>query len=265
MAQLEAGGQAQLAAMASLRGCVWRLALEPLGCRAVQLALQVADQTNRDFLLAELQGHVREAVVSPHANYVVQQVVEVMPTPLVAFVAEELTGAAGRAARHRYGCRILCRLLEHTIATEATATLVDELLAETAELSRHRFGHHVVESALEHGLPEQRKRIALALVGDLQRHARNRNASYVVEAALGHCGPDEREALATGLLNGPGGLAALAQSQFGYHVVRAVLRHPGGGSDAALRQLQRATEELRGSRYGQKLLESLRMNPTGRG
>jgi len=255
--QLETGGEARLAAMGELKGSAWRMSLEPLGCRVVQLALKVADQTNRASLVSELHGHVMEAMESPHANYVVQQVVELMPTPMISFVAEEMAGAGCRAARHRYGCRIVCRLLEHSATKDSTAAFIDEVLTEASELSRHVFGHHVVQAALEHGLPRQRRRIAAALLGELARNARNRNASYVIETALVHCCPEDRNALATEIRSGYGGIVQLAQSQFGRHVVKALLRLPGEDSRAALRDILAASAELSESKHGRRLLEEL--------
>jgi len=247
-----------LAAVAALCGNVWRFSTEPLGCRVVQLALKVSDQPGRAALAEELKGHVLEAMDSPHANYVVQQVVELMPTPQIGFVACELTGAGCRAARHRYGCRIVCRLLEHSDRKDgSTAELVDEILREANELSRHIFAHHVVQAALEHGLPRHREQIAAALIGDLPRNARNRNASYVIETALLHCSPSDRSAIALELRGGIGGVANLAQSQFGRHVVKALLRLPGEDSRAALEEVLAASEELSESKHGKRLLEEL--------
>lgn len=263
LARLQAGGEERKAAMAALRGQVRRLALEPFGCRLVQQALQVADQRGRLALVAELRGHVREAMDSPHGNYVVQEVVKVMPTTLVSFVAKELASAGAHAARHRYGCRIVCRLLEHTAADEATAALVDEILADAADLSRHVFGHHVIKSALEHGLDRQRLRIARALMPELMRNARNRNSSYVIEAALTHCPLEGQQAIAAELLRSPSEIAALAHSQFGHHVMRALLRLPGEESATAMHFMQKAAAQLAASKHGRRLLEDLRISYVG--
>merc|ERR1740138_1073415 len=115
---------------------------------------------------------------SPHANYVLQKVVEALPAALSGFVALELSGAGAEAARHKFGCRVVCRLLEHTALGAETSKLLEEILADAGRLSRHTFGHHVVQSILEHGQPRQRSLVASTLRGDLLRCARNRNSSY---------------------------------------------------------------------------------------
>lgn len=142
----------------------------------VQLALQVADQQEAAALAGELRGLVRTAISSPHGNYVIAKVIEVLPPPLASFVVDELMGFAGKMARHRFGCRIFCRLLEHHTmshgANPQTCALVDELLDEAEELCRHTYAHHVIQSVLEHGLPKHHFRIMAALRGHLPGHAR---------------------------------------------------------------------------------------------
>merc|ERR1719491_685512 len=103
MAQLTADNDSQLAAIRALRGLVWKLSNDKLGCRVVQQALTVAPRSIGDELVRELHCHVCEAIDSPHGNYVIQHVVEVMPVARTAFVVEEIAGIAVVLARHRYG------------------------------------------------------------------------------------------------------------------------------------------------------------------
>jgi len=259
--QLEAGQEEQLAAVSAMRGFAFRLSLEPLGCRLVQLAIQLCDQTNRAEFISEFHGHVREMLESPHGNYVIQRIVENMPTALVRFVALELIGGGTSAARHRYGCRIICRLLEHTAVDGPTVDLVDELLLEVRELSRHVFGHHVIKSVVEHGSSRQRVDVVRGLCGDITRHARNRHACYVLEAVLTHCPAEGQRLICDELLRRPDEVVLLAQSQFGHHVVRALIRLPSEASQTALHRLLEASGRLASSRHGRKMLEELRLSP----
>lgn len=133
-----------------LRGQVWRLSRDAVGCRLVQEALELGSKGVVD-LAHELQGHVLEAVMCPNANYVVQKVVSHLSVAASSFVAWELQGNAVRAAKHRFACRIFCRLLEFC-GTGPTSQLVDEFLDAAEEnLCTHSFAHHVVQSILEHG------------------------------------------------------------------------------------------------------------------
>eukprot|EP00747_Dinoflagellata_sp_TGD_P161683 gnl/TRDRNA2_/TRDRNA2_178426_c0_seq1.p1 gnl/TRDRNA2_/TRDRNA2_178426_c0~~gnl/TRDRNA2_/TRDRNA2_178426_c0_seq1.p1 ORF type:complete len:422 (-),score=72.13 gnl/TRDRNA2_/TRDRNA2_178426_c0_seq1:312-1577(-) len=260
--QLETGGAARDTALAALTGHVQALAFDEAGCRLVQTALKVATQHAAKELLDELRGSVYAACQCPNANYVIQKAVEVLPARLAAVVAEELSDVAVKVARHRYGCRILCRLVEHHCGDGADGParkIIDRLLIDAVELCRHTYGHHVVNSILEHGSDEQRHIIAEALRIDAMHNGKNRHASFVIETALSCCSNNDVNALAFELLGKPGNIAALAASQFGCHVARALLRVPGELSALAVDQLYRSAPKLAESKYGRRVLEEPQM------
>eukprot|EP00413_Alexandrium_margalefii_P012597 CAMPEP_0204527752 /NCGR_PEP_ID=MMETSP0661-20131031/9150_1 /ASSEMBLY_ACC=CAM_ASM_000606 /TAXON_ID=109239 /ORGANISM="Alexandrium margalefi, Strain AMGDE01CS-322" /LENGTH=442 /DNA_ID=CAMNT_0051533683 /DNA_START=53 /DNA_END=1378 /DNA_ORIENTATION=- len=165
MEGLEAGGDARAGALERMHGSVAQLAFQRQGCRVVQAAIGVAERAVVTGLVAELHGWVREACESPHANYVIQTIITALPTAMSDFVVKELSGVAARMARHRCGCRIICRLIEHSTANSELAVLLSEILAEAEVLCQHPFAHYVVECVLEH-LPEHRGRIVEALSAD---------------------------------------------------------------------------------------------------
>lgn len=188
-------------------------------------------------LAKELQSHVREAVASPHANYVVQKVIAQLPPSASDFVAEELKGVGAKTARHKYGCRILSRLLEFCPTRDTAVSLLDEVLAEAAEMCRHNFGHHVIQSLLEHGDGRQQGIIVKALCQDILGYAAHRSASFLVERALSHCPTKDVALLLTGLRS-PSSIVRLAHSQFGCYVVRVLLQRNDVDAEAALAQLR---------------------------
>lgn len=181
-----------------LRGQVWRLSRDAVGCRLVQEALELGSKGVVD-LAHELQGHVLEAVMCPNANYVVQKVVSHLSVAASSFVAWELQGNAVRAAKHRFACRIFCRLLEFC-GTGPTSQLVDEFLDAAEEnLCTHSFAHHVVQSILEHGEERHKRLIAKMLMADLWKHATHKNSSYLIEKALCYCDDEDQNSLIANL------------------------------------------------------------------
>jgi len=247
-------------ALNALHGSVVKHAFSPKGCRAVQQALQVADLETASELLAEVHGHVRWAAESPHANYVVQKIVEVMPPSHGSFVVKELKGVAAELARHRYGCRIFCRVVEHSVGGEDFTELMDELLADALGLSRHQFGHYVMQSLLEHGSQEHRKRLVAALCDDIRKSAHHRWASHVIETALSYCAAEEQHSIAVGLgtwdEDANDAMVSLAQTQFGSFVIKALIRVPGEPGRVVWANVQHARSQLEVNRYGQRVLES---------
>merc|ERR1719183_683192 len=188
-AQIEAGGVARQAAIEALVGNVIELAFDASACRVVQKAIEFGEEEEVTALSAELQGKIREAIRSPHANHVVQKMVEVLPPASLGSVVEEILGAGAEVARHRYGCRVLSRLLQRHSETSVAHMddLIEELLCDASDLARHTFGHHVIEVVLQTGSAYQRHNIFGSLVSDVMRNAKNRNATYVVERALTSC------------------------------------------------------------------------------
>jgi len=244
-------------------GSVARLSFEAAGCRMVQHALQEASLSEAVELASELRGRVREAVESPHANHVLQVIVNLLPVELRAFVSEELLGAGTAASRHRYGCRVVCRLLEHqpsvyaTTGEAAAMALVDEVVAASPQLVRHEFGRHVVNSVLEHGSDEHRAQVSAILRSNLMGNAMNRSGSYVVEQALKFCSDEDCDAMLNQLLMQPDGLFTLARSQAGCHVVRAMLRSACGRREGIVEQLRELAPSIQDSKYGVALMSEL--------
>jgi hypothetical protein len=258
-AQLEAGGVARQAAIEALTGSIAELSFDASACRVVQKAIEFAEEEDVVALCSELKGLVREAIHSPHANHVVQKMVEVLPASSLGFVAEEILGAGAEFARHRYGCRVFSRLVQRQSETSIMHMdeLIDELLPCASDLARHTFGHHVIEVVLQTGNAYQLHMIFSALTSDLMRNAKNRNATYVVERALTCCADDDKLVLVQELIGTPDSLIALVENQFGCYVAKALLKFEGEIFDKMLSQIEAAAPELQKSKYGRRLTQEL--------
>lgn len=254
--RLEAGGEASTAAIKELYGAVWLLSVDADGCRLVQLAIERARGQERARLVEGLHGHVREAMGSPHANYVIQKVVAAMPLEVASFIAKELSGIAAEVCRHRYGCRILCRLIEQFGSSACVSSLVEEMMEEICSLIQHTFGRYVVQAVLEHGLAAHRHCIADGLAMDILSHATSRNGSYVVESAFRNCNDSDVAMLAAKVVAED--VLVLSQDQFGIYVVRALMDMPGDVADCIFCQLNNAPPSIQHNKHFQRLLELLR-------
>lgn len=253
---LEGGKKNVKHVLSSISGHVWRLSRDAEGCRVVQLALEQADQHEAAELAKELFGHVQEAATCPHANYVLQKLVSQLTFNTVKFVAEELGNACVRIARHRYGCRIFCRLLEFFGRENLVLGLMEELLNQAEDLCWHGFAHHIMQSVIEHGNDVQRRRVAEALLSNPMAYAQHKNASYLVERALCYCCQDDKRTL-LGKLSKPDAIAVLAVTQFGSYVVRSLLRHEQVNTSTAMEQLRDLIPQLQETKHGQYLMADL--------
>jgi hypothetical protein len=255
--QLEAGGEEQWFAMSQFQHLAFSTQASSL---AAQIVLKEASGHDAALLASSMQGHVRRASKSKHANYVVQKMVEVMPMAHTSFVAEELLGVAYETACHRFGCRLLCRILEHWSQSDrATLALLEELLVNAEELCSHTFGSYVIRHILEFGLPQHKHCVAAALLPQAAWLAKHKMASHVVEAALTSCSFEDQQTLAEVLLANQN-IASLSTNQFGRHVVRVLCALPASKEQAeqALREVE---DQIKFSRFGKKHLQSLPAKP----
>jgi len=189
------------------------------GCRIVQNALESTTGAEQLALAEQLQGHVRSAIKSPYANYVLQKCVEVLPPAHIQFVVDELRGHGAATSRHRFGCRVMQRLVEYC-PSEQTAALFDEVLREAPALCWHRFGNFVIQHLLEFGTPHQQRCVVDAVEPQVEELSKHRLASHVVQNALACCLPEEQKRLVHAISSTSARGRALAHSQYGSFVVR---------------------------------------------
>jgi len=199
----------------------WPLASCLNGCRLVQNALCVASAVEQAAIADQIRGKVVQASTCPHANYVLQKCVELLPTDSMSFILIEMQGHVVATARHRYGCRVLERLVERGWQTE---NIVNEVLADACQLCRHPFGNFVVQHVMKHGTPTQRRNLVDVVHRDIHRLARHRVASHVVRCTLVHSTAEERRALVGTLGADMANLADLASHHCGSYIVREMRR-----------------------------------------
>jgi len=262
MKAMSVGGAMRDQAVAMLleNGLVRRFAFEAEGCRLVQAALEATDRHTAAELAGGLRGCVAKAVQSRHANFVIQLIIKVLTPQEVPFVIEELAEATLDLARHEYGCRVYCRLIEHAASDPGARWLIDELLVEAEELVRQRYGHHVAECIVEHGLPHQKQQVVSTLRRNLARHLRNRNAVYVIEKGMQFCGDEERKALALDILKQDSAdVASLLAGPSCFVLAQAFARQGGAVAQRfqALLEQPMVRSKISSTRLGHRLLKQL--------
>jgi len=215
----------------SLLGSVWKLSREAAGCRRVQAALDACgdDLPRQRRLTAELRGHVWEAIRCPHANHVVQKCIKVLHQDVSQFILEEVLqhgpGVVPHVARHRFGCRVLERLIE-SFSDDKVRHIVEQLLSEAVALATHPYGNYVIQHALKHGSRLQRARLCEKLGGSLNVLGPHVYGSAVLVRALATTAqePELRAALTRQAATTPGLLEAMANGRHGHIASRLLLQ-----------------------------------------
>merc|ERR1712203_7773 len=104
-----------------------------------QSLLQMSDDKVRSAIAREPKGHVWQALASPHANHVLQACIILLRPKDMQFVFDELHSklrGPTLASQHKYGCRIIKRLLECGSKAQVTG-LAEALLTDLRAVSTH--------------------------------------------------------------------------------------------------------------------------------
>lgn len=242
-----------------VQGKVWALARSAQGSRDIQ---QVLDDTTSDDvrvdLSSELRSHVWPALKCRHANHVLQKCISIMRRQDFQFIIDELlqTGgpvAFGRAARQRYGCRVIQRLLEHC-SPEQLEVVVEELLSDAVELCKDMWGVYVMQHLFEHGAEKQLTRLLEILTEHAAKLGTDEFAPQVLIKALSHAGSEQRRALALELIAQPELLTEMACQRHGEAALEEALELVDAQAKlAAITYLMSKMDLLMSTRYGRRL------------
>lgn len=209
-------------------GRVWTLAQHRLQCRQLQAALDAMDsEEERVLFFQEMQGHVNEASRCPHANYVLQKCISVASHPQLDFVIDEITRKGSRSAtmvaRHKYGCRIVQRLLERCSRQQVELLAKRLLDVDVLGTCSHPYGNYVMQHLYEHGTANARERLLSFLLQDSERLI-NEHQCAILTKVLSVGSREDKETLAITLPNMTGFTASIAQTEPGQLVVRLARR-----------------------------------------
>lgn len=243
----------------SIRGNVWRFARDHMGTRSVQQAFDEATcDDDRVVLAAELRSHVWEALKCSNANHVIQKCISTMRPVDSQWIIDELlqsgVGAASRAAKHRYGCRILQRLFEHC-SPEQMRTIAEDLLLDAVPLCSHIFAKYVMQHLLEFGTADHISRLTWTLTEHARSLGSDGSGCAVINKALENASGVSQVSLVNALLEEEGLVADMACSRHGHLAAKLALQLADLPHKlSAVSALAAQEEKLKSSRYGRVLM-----------
>jgi len=241
----------KMMATTELTGKVWRLSQDAEGCRQVQQFLDRAPtEDERSAIAQEFRGHVLKAVRCPYANFVLQKCIATLPPQHIAFMFDELlskgTRGVSEVARHKYGCRIAQKLLDHG-NTDQVTMMIDHLLPDSLALSKSPFGNFVMQQVSRYCSLEQRRRLLQSLMDNVYTLVQDQYAFGVVIKTISSTlrshedGLElDKKQLAKDLLHVPGLLQHLRGSRQGQQIGKLVLQMLSGA------ELEEAKHQLLG-------------------
>jgi mRNA-binding protein PUF3 len=208
----------------------------------------------RTALASELVGHVWEALKCMNANHVLQKCITTIRPSTAQFVIDELSqhGPKGvvQAAKHRFGCRVLQRLLEQCME-EQMSSMVEVLLNDAVDLASHTYGHYVMMHIFEQGGQDVVSRLASTLQQHLPDMVADGYIGAVIGKALNHTNNEACVSLAAGLLQEHAHMVSMACSRWGYVAIKQALQLVSTfEQDKACNEIAYCSSKLRSSRYG---------------
>lgn len=241
-------------------GRVWELSQDAIGCREVQHALQVCDDGERLMIAAELSGRVSDAIRSPHGNHVVQRVVMLLRQQDFQFVVDELLARPlVPVAQHKFGCRVIQRLLEHG-AEDQTDKLLGCLSGDILGLSKHPYGNYVVQHMFQHASERRRSEVMYGIRQHVGPLATDPYGCVVVWKVLTNGNRSERCALVEALSElhekEPEVIASMACMRHGHAIVEHLLHEPRVARTLEAELSQRSAV-LNSSRHGRRVAKLL--------
>jgi len=213
--------------ISGVRGHVWELSQDAQGSRDVQAVLEEISSPELEQLAFELEGHILEAAKCPHANFVLQKCISRKAPKASRVIARELiqqgSEAIVQAAKHRYGCRIIERLLE-CCDNDEVSELSDFMLSAANSLCVHPYGNYTMQHILTHGSENHRQRLVSVIRDEVATMGANFHAAAVIGEALRRASRQDAMELAQALLQEPGLLSQMARTKHGHLAARLAVQ-----------------------------------------
>lgn len=241
--------------------CLPNLSCDEHACRVVQKAVEVVGGRGRDKLVVALESYMPKLLDSAYGNHVLSKIVEFVPGEQLSTLIVSLSKyGPSFVARHRYGCRIMERLIEHCSAI-AVADLMEPVVTDCQALCRHQFGNFVIQRLLENGSLEQRARIIEALSVCVSSLATHRIASHVIQRVLDFSGEGSQTRIVNSLLacKHPC-LVDVALNRYGSYVVQQLVNLQPVLVDMVTSCLFARVHELQQTEFGIRVAEAFNLN-----
>jgi len=159
----------------------------------VQDLIETSENNMNLEIFSILVPHTTNLYESKHGNYVLQKLIEcVMPATALNPLLERLRGEVGKIASHKFGCRILERLMERLGESSSASELWEELVDEAPKLSRNQWANYAMQCMIQL-LPRNRSKLVARLADELPDLVVNRYGTFIVQDLLKYSALDGKD------------------------------------------------------------------------
>lgn len=174
-------------------------------------------------IVHELNGSVQACLEDGNGNHVIQQIIKCVPMEHLGRMMDFFIGQVEYLSSHKFGCRIVQRLLDHCLPQDK-ALILERLHRRAPTLIMDQFGNYVPQHVIANGDRADRDRIIEVVKTHLIGFSRQKFASNVVEKCLEHGTEHQRRDIMRQLTarneKGRTLLSELLRDPFGNYVIR---------------------------------------------
>lgn len=203
-----------------LRGQVFLLARDQLGCRTLQKLLDDKKDLVFDTIFKEALERIPELMTDTFGNYLSQKVFEISSPEQRLAILERASKDMVAVCMNVHGTRAAQRLVETLSTPEEIESFVACLAPSVAVLVRDPNGNHVIQRCLKQFTPEQNQFIYDLCTKHMASVAMHKHGCCVVQRAIQHANPEQKRALAEQIIEGA---LELVQDMYGNYVVQFML------------------------------------------
>ena len=223
----EHGDQTQKTALVNkMRGHMFDLSTQTYACRVVQKALAHILVEHQVDLMRELDGKIMDCIKCENGNHVIQVAIEQVPLEHIPFMVNAVRPEVEYLARHKYGCRVIQRLLEHA-KEDVLFWLIPKLHECSNALIADQFGNYVPAHIVEKGSDQDRSRVIEVVKANLIDYSTQKFSSHVVEKCIRFGTPQSRiqfmQIFITPNERGQDPLEHLIRDLFANYVIQALM------------------------------------------
>ena len=231
----------------TLAGDVVSLSKMTYGCRVVQKAVECLDNDGLLVVIHEFNGKLIDCALDQNGNHVIQKCIEVLSVRAKTaenagdtktarllrqhcqFIIDTSLESLPMLSCHPFGCRVIQRIIEHSIEPDFTRVL-DSLTTYHKELLDDQYGNYVIQHVLQHGrIVDKETIMIIVLKSGLVKLSRQKYASNVVEKLLKYGTAAIREMIIKDMLkegdddNGTTAIISMVRDAYANYVVQTAL------------------------------------------
>lgn len=158
---------------------IYGLSVHPYGCRVIQKIMETMDCI--EYIMKEIKDHVFGLIEDQNGNHVIQKYIEKSKDKSLIIQAFEKNSVY--LSTHRYGCRVIQRLLEFC-DKENVKRILNILITNLGSLVNDQYGNYVIQHMLTVSDKEDKDKVIAKIINDCYELSKYKFSSNVIEQCV---------------------------------------------------------------------------------